>query len=220
MIDYDEFYNAINGLLEPADPCFLPDRIEASDVSYDLTDLTLRLVQEGFTMSRRMATADATPPPPPPPPPSFNDSDPDPQRHNLFMARAKSKLPPPPMLMGGQALIVPRCRVATLFIYDSKIYLGRLDNAGLTLKHATPSAILPILENYFIIWRHIDFSVVTDASEINAALSELIRECSEKGRRVLISELGYVALSVRELEEIPRWVRRYARRYSVRVTKP
>ena len=217
LIDYSELYGAINGLLEPADPSFLPDKIEASDVSYDLTDLTLRLVQEGFTMTRRVAIADAPPPPPPPSPPDGPGC----QCHSLFIARAlangKNPLPPAPMLMGGQALIVPRCRVATLFIHDSRIYLGTLDNAGLTLLHASPSVLLSILANYFIVWRHTDFSIVTDEAEVLAALNELVRESKEEGRLVTVTEIGYNSMSVRELEEIPRWVRRYAHRYEVRV---
>ena len=220
LIDYEDFSGAIKGLLEPADPDQLPDKIEASDVSFDLTDLTLRLVQEGFTMTRRVASATAPPPPPPPPPDGPGPDGPKrAQRHRLFVARDRNggryPLPPTPMLMGEQALIVPRCRVATLFIFESRIYFGFLENAGLTLLQAFPDVVLSYLSHYFIIWRDINFALVKDDIVISNALTELIRELKEtEDRSIVITEIDYSHMPVRELEVIPRWVRRYAHRYS------
>ena len=209
LVDYSSI-NALTGrILSLADANMLPDKIEASsDVSFDLADLTLR----------RMAAA--SPPPPPPLPPSGNNGGGNANAVRVYRVKNDSQLPS----LRGQAWTVKAnngvgfmpCRIATLFIYENMIYVGWLDKNGFNVTLPSLPQLFHILSTYYIIWRRIQFSIITDNNVILGALNVFCNEYAKNGVGVTIREIDVESFEARSAGELPACLVNVAHRYNVR----
>lgn len=214
LISYEGIHRMTDRLLIPVSAEFLPNLIYAFGVSYDFMDLSLRMMRGDSPA----ASGAGAPPPPPPPPPNGGDRD-DGVRAGILIKVDANALPRRPILppVDGQVMYVCRrnYQIATLFIYEQDIYTGRLTKDGLVITRPSIEELLPILQNYFIVWRDVYFDLIWDDVVVMQALDRLMDECARKRLDVEIFELEMADRRAWNVNDIPEWIARGARRYCV-----
>jgi hypothetical protein len=214
LFDYAQLSYLTQGLLVQVDLAVLPNQIYAFNASYDLVDLSLRMMRGDSAM----ASGSGAPPTPPPPSPPSNGGE---QRVEwLVQADSSMKKPPFPPVEDQTMYIRRRSyQIATLFIYDSNIYAGRLTEEGLKLIRLDARNALHILENYYIIWRDEHYELITDERTILEALNNLMDECARRNISAEIYETEMGRRYAWNSDDIPEWILRCAHRYIVEISR-
>ena len=115
--------------------------------------------------------------------------------------------------------------VITLFIKDSYIYLGEFGFNGLRFIAPFLEVVTGYLSKYCIIWRRIDFSLITDDEEIQEALDICEKVSKERGNycdilEVMVPNTNDMDASFRgggrwPYKLLPSWLRDQVHRYDV-----
>ena len=218
LIWYGDLFTAINGSLVSVDFDNLPVAIEAKEVSFDLTDLTLRMLEKGYVTTRCAA---ASPPPPPSRPPqgaSYGRND---GRRHKYAVNANppngSNNPFELPSKEGQAQLTDKgsCRIATLFICDCVIYFGEITPQGMSYVRPSRDELIFALTHYFIVWRTVDFHLIKDSRVIAAAIDDFRKICFDDGIDLVVQEVYVYSNEARMAGFLPTWLCGVAHRYAV-----
>lgn len=220
LTTYADLFTSVNGILAPVDAGILPAAIELHSVSYDLADLTLKMLVKHYATSRCVSSP---PPPPPPPPkgPSYGNKDGQRLKYaikvNANNGGSGDKNGPDLPVKGERILMSQEstCRIATLFIQDFVIYWGMLTPQGLIVTRPSRDELIYVLSNYYVIWRSFDYHLVLDSRVIVGALDKFRACCYEEGMDVSIREVYSWSNEALQAGYLPAWLSGIAHRYLV-----
>ena len=214
---HEDSFTIVGGLLTPVNPSILSLSIEAIGASFDLADLTLRMLSNGYATSRCVSRL-FSPSSPLAKGSSYGNKEGQRLKYTIDLHvddDEGSKVAE--ILLEDRGLMASEgtCRLATLFIQDYTIYLGKISEQKLVLTQPSREELIFILTHYFVIWRSFDYHLVMDIMAIASALDKFRAICFSEGLNVAVGEINAWSFESQQVGLLPAWIGNVAHRYSV-----